>query len=155
MNLNSTIVSKPPVATEKDLRRCKAIESLLVQPLGVLPTEIGDPIRPVTIGFFQQVSTLLKPDARVTALRRAVGAYVHSKRYYLSCCLADAMRHDLDGKPFEPVSDTDRLNAEERLYASGQQTNIVPTSLIAPSPISEAQSKRDLIRAALLGKSPG
>jgi hypothetical protein len=78
MNINSTIVSKPPVATERDLRRCEAIESLLVQPLGVLPTEIGDSIRPITIGFFQRVSTLLKPDA---------------------------MRRDLDGNPVELVSD--------------------------------------------------
>jgi len=105
MNINSTIVSKPPVATEKDLRRCKVIEGLLVQLLGVLPTEIGDSIRPITIGFFQRVSTLLKPDASVTTLRRAIGAYVHSKRYYLGCSQADAMRHGLDGNPVEPVSD--------------------------------------------------
>jgi len=155
MNINSTIVAKPPVATEKDLRRCKAIESLLVSLWAFY--RLRSVIRSVRSqsAFFQQVSPLLKPDASVTALRRAIGAYVHSKRYYLSCSLADAMRHDLDGNPFEPVSDTDRLNAEERLSASGQQTSIVPTSSIAPSPVSEAQSKRDLIRAALLGKSRG
>lgn len=103
MNISSTIVWKPPVATEEDLRRCKAIGSLLVRPLGVLTIEIGDPILPVTIGFFQQVPSLLKPDASVTTLRRAIGAYVHSKRYYLSCSKAGAMRHDLDGNPIEPV----------------------------------------------------
>ncbi|GAA5658060.1 RNA chaperone ProQ [Brucella sp. NBRC 13694] len=130
-----------------------AIESLPVHPLGVLPTEIGDPIRPVTIGFFQQVSPLLKPDASVTTLRRAIGAYVHSKRYYLSCSQVDAMRHDLDGNPVEPVSDTDRLNAEEQLSAFGQQTKQVSTLSIEPSPVLETHSKRDLIRASLLGKS--
>lgn len=151
MNIKTTVVSKATVATEKDLRRCKAIESLLVQPLGVLPTEIGDPIRPVTIGFFRQVCPLLKPDSSVTALRRAIGAYVHSKCYYLSCSQADAMRHDPDGNPSEPVSETDRLNAEERLSTLGQQTKKVPTSSITLSAEPEAHSKRNLIRASLLG----
>ncbi|WP_182522802.1 ProQ/FinO family protein [Ochrobactrum sp. RH2CCR150] len=151
--MSAPTVSKPPVATEKDLRRSKAIESLLVRPLDVLPTEIGDPIRPVTIGFFQQVSPLLKPDASVTTLRCAIGAYVHSKRYYLSCSQVDAMRHDLDGNPVEPISDADRLNAQECLSAFGQQTNQVLNSSIAASPASEAHSKRELIRASLLGKS--
>ncbi len=145
MNNNSTIVSKPPVATEKDLRRSMAIESLPVHPLGVLPTEIGDPIRPVTIGFFQQVSPLLKPDASVTTLRRAIGAYVHSKRYYLSCSQVDAMRHDLDGNPVEPVSDTDRLNAEEQLSAFGQQTKQVSTLSIEPSPVLGSEQEQSKI----------
>lgn len=141
------------MATEKDLRKSMAIKSLLVQSLGVLPTEIGDPIRPVTIGFFQQVCPLLKPDASVTALRRAIGAYVHSKRYYLSCSKADAMRHDPDGNPSERVSEADRVNAAERLSTLGQQTKKVPTSTIVLSAQSEARSKRDLIRASLLGRT--
>nr|WP_313534073.1 ProQ/FinO family protein [Brucella anthropi] len=122
-----------------------AIESLPVHPLGVLPTEIGDPIRPVTIGFFQQVSPLLKPDASVTTLRRAIGAYVHSKRYYLSCSQVDAMRHDLDGNPVEPVSDTDRLNAEEQLSAFGQQTKQVSTLSIEPSPVLGSEQEQSKI----------
>lgn len=152
MNKNSTIVLKPPVATEKDLRRSTAIEALLTQPLGVLPTEIGDPIRPVSIGFFQQLSPFLKPEASVTALRRAIGAYVHSRRYYLSCSQEGAMRHDCDGNPVEPVSESDRQNAEKCLSASGQKSTETSKPLAA-SPLTEPQSKRDLIRASLLGRN--
>lgn len=152
MNKNSTFASTPIVATEKDLRRSRAIEALLTQPLGVLPTEIGDPIRPVSIGFFQQLSPLLKPEASITALRRAIGAYVHSKRYYLSCSQEGAMRHDCDGNPVEPVSGSDRQNAENRLSTSGQKNTETSTSVVA-TPFAEPQSKRDLIRASLLGRN--
>ncbi|KAB2693689.1 ProQ/FINO family protein [Ochrobactrum sp. Kaboul] len=150
MDMGSSVVSKTIRATERDLRRSRAIEALLTQPLDVLPSEIGDPIRPVTIGFFQQLSPLLKPEASVTVLRRAIGAYVHSKRYYLSCRQEGAMRHDCDGNPVEPVSDTDRQNAEKCLSTFGQKTTETSTP-VAVSPLAEPQSKRDLIRASLLG----
>lgn len=122
MDMGSFVGSKVIRATEKDLRRSKAIEALLTQPLGVLPSETGDPIRPVSIGFFQQLSPLLKPEASVTALRRVIGAYVHSKRYYLSCSQEGAMRHDCAGNPVEPVSDADRQNAEKCLSTFGQKS---------------------------------
>jgi ProP effector len=92
-----------------------AITDLLVQPLGVLPVAVGDPIRPVAIGFFQQVSPFLSPGVSVTALRRAIGAYVHSKRYYLACSKSDAMRNEIHGEPIEPVSDADQFNPQQCL----------------------------------------
>ncbi|WP_445558113.1 ProQ/FINO family protein [Ochrobactrum sp. A-1] len=64
-----------------------------------------------------------------------MGAYVHSKRYYLSCSKAGAIRHHLDGNPIEPVSDTDRINTQESLAAFGQQTNQVLSSSTAPPPL--------------------
>lgn len=90
MNEKSQISSKPVIATDKDIRRVMAITGLLVQPLGVLPVAVGDPIRPVTIGFFQQVSPFLSPGVSVPALRRAIGAYVDSKRYYMACSQPNA-----------------------------------------------------------------
>lgn len=152
MDMGSFVGSKPIRATEKDLRRSRAIEALLTQPLGVLPSETGDPIRPVSIGFFQQLSPLLKPEASVTALRRAIGAYVHSKRYYLSCSQEGAIRHDCDGNPVELVSDADRQNTEKCLSAFGQKSTETSKPLAAP-PLAEEQSKRDLIRASLLGRN--
>jgi len=152
MDMGSLVGSKPIRATEKDLRRSMAIEALLTQPLGVLPSETGDSIRPVSIGFFQQLSPLLKPEASVTALRRAIGAHVHSKRYYRSCSQEGAMRHDCDGNPVEPVSDADRQNAEKCLSASEQQ-KIQTFKPLTTSSLAEPQSKRDLIRASLLGRN--
>lgn len=153
MNRNSKIASKPVTATDKDLRRAMAIADLLVQPLGVLPVAVGDPIRPVAIGFFQQVSPFLSPGVSVTALRRAIGAYVHSKRYYLACSRPDAMRHDIDGEPIEPVSDSDQLNAQKCLQIFREQKRQTPAPAIVAAPVVAAENKRELIRAALLGRS--
>lgn len=144
---------KPIIATEKDLRRSSAIQALLTQSLAVLPTEIGDPIRPVSIGFFQQLSPLLSSEASVTALRRAIGAYVHSKRYYLACRQEGAMRYDCNGNPVEPVSDDDRQNAEKCLSTFKQKNTETTKHHSAPLVVADPQSKRDLIRAALLGKN--
>jgi hypothetical protein len=47
MNEKSQIRSNPVIATDKDIRRATAIADLLVQPLGVLPDTVGDPVRPV------------------------------------------------------------------------------------------------------------
>ncbi|KAB2739930.1 MULTISPECIES: ProQ/FINO family protein [Brucella/Ochrobactrum group] len=153
MNGNSKIASKPVTATDKDLRRAMAIADLLVQPLGILPAAVGDPIRPVAIGFFQQVSPYLSPGESVTALRRAIGAYVHSKRYYLACSRPDAMRHDINGEPVEPVSDSDQLNAQKRLQIFREQKSQTPAPAIVAAPVAAAENKRDLIRASLLGRS--
>jgi ProP effector len=152
MNEKSQISSKPVIATDKDIRRVMAITGLLVQPLGVLPVAVGDPIRPVAIGFFQQVSPFLSPGVSVTALRRAIGAYVHSKRYYLACSQPDAIRHDINGNPVEPVSESDKLNAQKCLQIFRQQKSQTPAPAIVASPVAAAENKRDLIRASLLGR---
>jgi len=152
MNEKSQISSKPVIATDKDIRRVMATTGLLVQPLGVLPVAVGDPIRPVAIGFFQQVSPFLSPGVSVTALRRAIGAYVHSKRYYLACSQQDAIRHDINGNPVEPVSESDKLNAQKCLQIFRQQKSQTPTPAMVPSTVLAAENKRDLIRASLLGR---
>lgn len=120
MNENPKIASKPVTATDKDLRRATAITNLLVQPLGILPAAVGDPIRPVAIGIFQHVSPFLSPGISVTALRRAIGAYVHSKRYYLLYSRREAMRHDINDNPIEPVSDSDKVNSQKYLQTFRQ-----------------------------------
>ncbi|NKW82736.1 ProQ/FINO family protein [Ochrobactrum pecoris] len=153
MNGNSKIASKPVTATDKDLRRATAITNLLVQPLGILPAAVGDPIRPVAIGFFQQVSPFLSLGVSVTALRRAIGAYVHAKRYYLACSQPDAMRHDIDGGPIEPVSDSDKLNAQKCLQIFREQRAKRQRLPLSPPLLQLQRNKRDLIRASLLGRS--
>jgi len=61
---------KPIIATEKDLRRFSAIQASK-NSLAVLPTAIGDPIRPVSIGFFQQLlrSSVHKPMSPLYVVR--------------------------------------------------------------------------------------
>ncbi|QPB24547.1 ProQ/FINO family protein (plasmid) [Rhizobium sp. 007] len=104
----------PIAATEFDVQKAEAISILLIRPIGILPNKPGDPIRPFALGLFNDIRALPKPDVKATALRRAVGSFVHSKRYYFASAQPGSMRHDIDGKPVEPLSTEDRLVAQRR-----------------------------------------
>lgn len=108
-----TVSRGPIVATRVDVEKAQAINSLLVRPIGILPSEPGDPVLPFALGLFNDIRSLLKPGCGVTVLRRATAAYVYSRRYYFASAQPDAMRHDLDGNPTEPVSAQDRLAAQK------------------------------------------
>jgi len=79
-----TISRGPIQATEHDVSKAEAINRLLVRPIPVLPARAGDPILPFAIGIFDTIRQLLKPAASPTPLGRAIGAFVHSKRYFFS-----------------------------------------------------------------------
>jgi len=141
----------PIAANESDLAKAGDINALLRQPIDVLPAMIGDPIKPFAVGLWNEVRLLLKPDISVTTLRKATGAYIHSKRYFFATAQPDSMRFDLQGKPIEPVSTADRLSAQaryQRLKRSDLQLD--PDADIAPS----LPSKVDRIRAGLLARRP-
>lgn len=140
--------SRGPIqATEQDVRKADAINALLVRPIALLPTRVGDPILPFTIGIFDTIRQHLKPETSPTPLRRAVGTFVHSKRYFFACAQPDSMRHDVDGQPIEPLSQEDRLSAQQKFLALKQA--VAPPQVPPPTP---EPSKSDLIRAALLGR---
>src|SRR5215204_5243591 len=44
-------------------------------------------------------------------LARALRAYTRSTSYFMACARKDAMRHDLDGRAVEPVSEEHRTGA--------------------------------------------
>jgi sRNA-binding protein len=148
-----TVGRGPIPATETDLQKAEAINALLVCPIGILPTASGDPIRPFAIGLFDEIRTLLKPDVAATKLRRAVGAFVHSKRYYFASAQPDSMRHDIDGKPIEPLSSADRLAAQQSFLSLKRDRDQPAAS--APEPVSPSTppSKTEQIRTALLSRS--
>src|SRR5215211_6519998 len=59
-------------------------------------------------------------------LARALRAYTRSTSYFMACARKDAMRHDLDGRAVEPVSEEHRTGAAKavqgrRRRSSGQQ----------------------------------
>lgn len=143
---------EPIVATDLDIKKAAAINALLLQPIGILPTKPGDPIRPFALGLWNEIRPLLKPDMPVMSLRRATSTFLHSKRYYHACAQPDSMRHDLAGNPIEPLSTEDRVVAQQRLTALRQlpakKTAVERDEPTPPAPVS---SKADLIRAALLG----
>ncbi|MBB3165741.1 sRNA-binding protein [Rhizobium laguerreae] len=152
------MVSRGPiVAADTDIRKAEAISALLVRPIGILPSKLGDHIRPFAIGLFEEIRALLKPGVGVTTLRRAVAAFVHSKRYYFASAQPDSFRHDIDGRELEPMSDDDRMTAQNRFLALKQKTAAdadgkSDSSSSSPPPAASAMTKSEQIRAALLGR---
>ncbi|TDW28157.1 ProQ/FINO family protein [Rhizobium azibense] len=145
-----TVSHGPIVATEFDVQKAEAIRVLLIRPIGILPNKPGDPIHPFALGLFNDIRALAKPDVKATALRRAVGSFVHSKRYYFASAQPGSMRHDIDGKPVEPLSTEDRLVAQQRFLSLKRGDDENSASSIEPAASPAPPSKTEQIRAALL-----
>ncbi|WP_042120038.1 ProQ/FINO family protein [Rhizobium etli] len=142
-------ISRGPIAaTELDVEKANAINSMLIRPVGVLPAKPGDPVLPFAVGLFNELRPLLKPEAGVTTLRRATAAFVHCRRYYFASAQPDSMRHNIDGEPVEPLSAEDRLVAQKRFLSLKQSAKVeAPEPALVPTPVL---SKNEQIRAALL-----
>src|SRR4051812_18238640 len=117
----------PVAAREWDVAHAAALRALLTQPLAVLPNRVGDPLLPLQIGIWDALLALLRPGAEPEALARALRAYTRSTGYFMACARKDAMRHDLDGRAVEPVSEEHRTGAVKavqgrRSRSSGQKT---------------------------------
>lgn len=150
-----TVSRSPVLATDIDIKKAEAINVMLVRPIGILPGSVGDQIRPFAIGLFSEIRPLLKPGVTATALRRAIAVFVHSKRYYFASAQPDSVRHDIDGKPLAPLSDSDRLMAQDRFLAAKRKTETPKSTACEPSQsVAEVPlTKTEQIRAALLGRN--
>lgn len=145
--------SGPVPAREMDVLKAQAINALLTRPIAILPTEVGDPIRPFVLGLWNEIRPLLRPDLSVSTLRRATGAYLHSKRYHLAVAQPGSARHDINGMPVDTVSGADRLAAEEKIESLRKRDEHRKATSAAPAvarPIP--RSKADMIRATLLNR---
>jgi ProQ/FINO family len=101
----------PVTAREWDVAHAAALRVLLTRPPTVLPNQVGDPLLPLQIGIWDAFLALLRPGAEPEALARAVRAYTRSTGYFMACARKDAMRHDLEGRAVEPVSEEHRTGA--------------------------------------------
>jgi ProQ/FINO family len=101
----------PVAAREWDVAHAATLRALLTQPPAVLPKQVGDPLLPLQIGIWDALLALLRPEAEPEALARALRAYTRSTGYFMACARKDAMRHDLDGRAVEPVSEEHRTGA--------------------------------------------
>jgi hypothetical protein len=150
-----TVSRGPILATETDIQKAEAINALLVRPISILPQKPGDHIHPFAIGLFDEIRTLLKPEVGATTLRRAIAAFVHTKRYYFASAQPDSARHDIDGRPLELLTDEDRLTAQNRFLtltqkiSGGEKSGVIPS---IPPPTMPVMTKSDQIRANLLGR---
>jgi hypothetical protein len=117
MTKSSRQKAGPIPAREIDVSKAEAINALLTRPIPILPMKAGDPIRPFALGLWAEIRLLLRPEFSVSMLRRATGAYLHSKRYHLAIAQPDSVRHDIDGTPIGTVSDADSLAAQEKIQS--------------------------------------
>lgn len=143
--------SGPIVARETDVLKVRAINALLTHPIAILPAKAGDPIRPFALGLWTEIRQLLRPEFSVSTLRRATGAYLHSKRYHLAVAQPRSVRHDIDGISIDTVSDADRLAARERLE-NLRMRDAEKAPSAAPT-ITGHVSRAEMIRASLLSPS--
>lgn len=147
--------SRGPIpANDADLAKARAINALLERPIEILPAKVGDPIRPFALGLWNDIRPLLKPGVGVTTLRRATGAYLHSKRYFFATAQPGSMRFDLQGSPAEPVSDADRMAAQQRYQTLTHSSAPMEESMVTESVVTALppHSKSEQIRAALLNR---
>ncbi|MGF6178368.1 ProQ/FINO family protein [Ensifer sp. 4252] len=138
----------PVLARERDVAKTEAINALLIRPIAILPAKVGDPIRPFALGLWNDIRPLLKPEISVTALRKAMATYVHSRSYQIAVARSGSLRHDINGQPVEPVSDVDRLDALKKY--EGFKARDGSSTLPPASPLATSASKRGAIRAHLL-----
>src|SRR4051812_31190699 len=92
----------------------------------VLPSKVGDPIRPLKIGVRADLAVLLPDGEAHEVLGRVLRRYTRGREYLAALAAPDALRHDLASTPIEPV-------AEEH------KTHVRPTVKAAQCPASQHQ----------------
>lgn len=100
------------------LDRSRAINALLETPIGLLPSKLGEPIRPFRVGVGAEIVARRRPDVPDRECEKALRSYARSFAYRLAIAQPGSMRHDIDGNPVEPVNDTDRQHAQRSIRAS-------------------------------------
>src|SRR4051812_35192625 len=71
----------------------------------VLPSEVGDPIRPLKIGVRSDLAVLLPDGEAHEVLSRVLRRYTRGRESLAALAAPDAVRHDLAGTPLEPVAE--------------------------------------------------
>ena len=140
--------SSPVLAREREVAKIGAINALLTRPIAVLPAKVGDPIRPFALGLWNEVRPFLKPEISVSTLRKAMATYVHSRSYQIAVARPGSVRHDINGAQVAPVSDADRLDAQQKYEGfKARDGSCNPKSVL---PLPTPASKTKVIRAGLL-----
>jgi sRNA-binding protein len=99
-------------ASKSDVERAETINAMMLTPLPILPRHEGDQVLPFALGLWDEICNRAKPETSRTALRKATSSYTHRKSYLYASAQPDAMRHDIEGSPVEPVSAEDRYRAQ-------------------------------------------
>ena len=80
----------------------------------VLPSEVGDPIRPLKIGVRADLAVLLPDGEAHEVLSRVLRRYTRGREYLAALAASDALRHDLAGNPVEPVAEEHKIHVRPK-----------------------------------------
>ena len=78
----------------------------------------------------------------MTALRKAMATYVHSRSYQIAVARPGSFRHDINGEPVEPVSDADRLDALKKYEGFKEGDGSSKPEAAAPARLSKTEAIR-------------
>src|SRR4051812_48050805 len=131
----------------------------------VLPSKVGDPIRPLKIGVRSDLAALLPDGEAHEVLSRVLRRYTRGREYVTAISAADAMRHDLDGNPVEQVAEEHRVyirpnaKAAQALAQQPQETIIVSvkikalkvTAVVPPADLKPLPPGADIVLALEVG----
>ncbi len=108
-----------PTARSWHIRLLEPLRGLLQSWPPLLPSKPGDPIRPLAIGTDRALITMLisPDDESAKLIKVTMRRYCMAEQYAAAMGRDGAMRHDLDGKPVEPVPEEHRQQRAKR--ASG------------------------------------
>jgi hypothetical protein len=115
-----------PVATPWVITALAPLREHLATWPTVLPSEVGDPIRPLKIGVREDLTALLPAGDAHAVLNRVLRRYTRSTQYLSALAAPGALRHDLAGNPVEPV-------------ATAHKVPVRPISEAVPSPVSRPE----------------
>ncbi len=102
------VAETPVVAKPKN--RFASVQPVLEKLFELYPHLFGQRFLPLKLGIFQELLAAHPDDFKRDNLKAALGVHTRSTRY-LQCVAAGMQRHDLQGKPVEPV-------APEHVYLS-------------------------------------
>ena len=83
----------------------------------VLPSEVGDPIRPLKIGAHSDLAALLPDGEAHKVLNLVLRRYTRSTQYAAALAAPDAVRHDLAGTPVGPVVEEHKTHVQPKAKA--------------------------------------
>ncbi len=134
----STLLAEP-VADRWHIRLFEPLRQLLPTWPVLLPSKLGDPIRPLAIGTDKAlIAMLLAPDQDATSLiKQTIRRYCMTEQYARAMARDGAMRHDLNGNPVEPIPENQvRTIGAVRLakvagYVSQSELNTTEAIMVA------------------------
>jgi sRNA-binding protein len=157
-----SIVSK---ATQWTINTLAPLREHLSAWPAVLPSAVGDPIRPLKIGVHTDLAVLLPDGEAHQVLSPVLRRYARAREYVTALAAPDALRHDLAGNPVEPVVEEHKTHVRPKAKAAQspapqhQETVIVSvkikalkvTAVVPPADLKPLSLGADVVLALEVG----